>query len=225
MAEFVVEFGKVPPPQPDGRLDAPAFHRNQAPIWSVIGGFLQERTGDVLELGSGTGQHAVAFAQAAPGIVWWPSDYNDAHLRSIEAWRAQAGLANVRAATRIDLAGADWTSGMAVPGMPDRFIAILSCNVVHIAPWRVAQGLFAGAAPRLAPGGRLFLYGPFMRDGRHTAESNARFDASLREANPEWGVRDIVDIEGLAGHAKLALREVVDMPANNMILVFERGAP
>ena len=223
MDEFVTEFAKISPPQPDGRLDAPAFHRNQAPIWSVIGGFLQDRTGDVLEIGSGTGQHAVTYARAAPGVVWWPSDCNDDHLRSIDAWRAHAGLANVRAATRIDLAAADWTSGRGVPGFPDRFVAILCCNVVHIAPWRVAQGLFAGAAPRLAPGGRLFLYGPFMRDGRHTAESNARFDASLREANPEWGVRDVADLAALADGAKLALADIVDMPANNMILSFEPG--
>ena len=97
MAEYVVEFGKDGRPiEPDGRLDAAAFHRNHAPIWAVLQKFLAGKSGDVLEAGSGTGQHVVHFARHSPDIIWWPSDFNDAHLRSIAAWRADAGLANIR---------------------------------------------------------------------------------------------------------------------------------
>lgn len=223
MAEFAAQFARVAPPESDDRLDAPAFHRNHGPIWSVLAGFLRRRRGDVLELGSGTGQHVVEFARATPDVVWWPSDTNEAHLRSIAAWRAQAELSNVRAPLRIDLAGADWAAGLSERGVPREFLAILCINVLHIAPWRVAQGLFAGAARHMGPDARLFVYGPFMRDGVHTAESNARFDASLRRSNPEWGVRDIADVADLAARMKLKLARTVDMPANNMTLVFARS--
>jgi SAM-dependent methyltransferase len=221
MPEYVVEFGNVgAPPEPDGRLDAPAFHRNQAPIWAVISPFLEGRSGHVLEIGSGTGQHVVAFARQAPDLVWWPSDINDKHLRSIEAWRAHAGLANVRPVLRIDLAA--WASGAAEPAVPDGLTAIVCINVLHIAPWRVAEGLMTGAGRHLGLDGRLFVYGPFMRDGVHTAPSNAAFDASLRRENPAWGVRDSADVATLAARFGLRLAEIAAMPANNLALVFER---
>ncbi len=222
MPEYVVEFGKVgAPPEPDGRLDAPAFHRNHAPIWSVIARCLQGRTGHVLEVGSGTGQHAVAFARQAPHIVWWPSDTNDKHLQSIEAWRAHAGLENLRAPLRIDLA--DWTSGQPKLAVPDALLAIVCINVLHISPWRVAEGLMSGAARHLRADGRLFVYGPFMRDGRHTAPSNAEFDLSLRRQDPEWGVRDTGDVAALGERFAFKLADIVEMPANNLTLVFERS--
>jgi len=218
MAEYVVEFGKDGRPvEPDGRLDAAAFHRNHAPIWAVLEKFLAGKSGDVLEVGSGTGQHIVHFARHTPDITWWPSDLNEAHLKSIEAWRAHAGLANIRPPLAIDLTDPAWSSAL-----PEKLLAIFCANVIHIAPWHVAEGLFAGAGRYLQGGGRLFLYGPFKRDGQHTALSNAVFDTSLREGNPEWGVRDIADVEGLASQNGLALEAAVDMPANNMILVFGR---
>jgi len=218
MAEYVVEFGKDGRPvEPDGRLDAAAFHRNHAPIWAVLEKFLAGKSGDVLEVGSGTGQHIVHFARHTPDITWWPSDLNEAHLKSIEAWRAHAGLANIRPPLAIDLTDPAWSSAL-----PEKLLAIFCANVIHIAPWHVAEGLFAGAGRYLQGGGRLFLYGPFKRDGQHTAVSNAVFDTSLREGNPEWGVRDIADVEGLASQNGLALEAAVDMPANNMILVFGR---
>jgi SAM-dependent methyltransferase len=221
MSQYVVEFGNVgAPPEPDGRLDAPAFHRNCEPIWSVLAGFLHGQSGDVLELGSGTGQHVIAFARQSPGIRWWPSDLNEQHLRSIAAWRAHSELANVEPPVRIDLTQTDW--GLHA-GVPAQLRAIVCANVLHIAPWRVAEGLFAGAARHLADGGRLFIYGPFVRDGAHTAPSNAAFDASLRSANPEWGVRDTRDLRRLAAAEGLSLVEVVEMPANNAILVFGRA--
>jgi SAM-dependent methyltransferase len=224
VAEYVVEFGKDGRPvEADGRLDAAAFHRNHAPIWAVLEKFLAGQSGDVLEAGSGTGQHVVHFARQAPDITWWPSDFNEAHLKSIAAWRAHAGLANIRPPFAIDLSDPAWCSQMIDGSGPPNLRAVFCANVIHIAPWRVAEGLFAGAGRYLDSGGLLLLYGPFKRGGKHTALSNAVFDTSLRENNPEWGVRDIVEVEALAAKSGLALRETVEMPANNMILVFVRG--
>lgn len=224
MAEFVVEFGKDGRPvEADGRLDAAAFHRNHAPIGAVLEKFLAGQSGDVVEVGSGTGQHVVHFATHAPRITWWPSDLNENHLKSIEAWRAHAGLANIRRPLRIDLTDPAWCPQMHDGSGPAGLLAVFCANVVHIAPWRVAEGLFAGAARYLRTDGRLFLYGPFKREGRHTALSNAVFDTSLREQNPEWGVRDIADLEKLAETVGLALIETTEMPANNMILAFARS--
>jgi hypothetical protein len=224
MAKFVVEFGKTgtTPPAPDGRLDAPAFHRNHEAIWSAISGFLSEQMGNVLELGSGTGQHAVTFARRTPRLIWWPSDIYKSHLDSIAAWRQHEGLANVRAPQRIDLTdpGWRWTAEGEAGG---DLAAMLCFNVVHISPWIVAQNLIAGAGRYLRAGGRLFLYGPFKRDGVHTAPSNAEFDASLRAQNPDWGVRDVSDLNALAQDNGLRLSETVPMPANNLVLVFARA--
>jgi SAM-dependent methyltransferase len=206
----------------DGRLDAAAFHRNHAPIWAVLQQFLASKSGDVLEAGSGTGQHVVHFARHSPDIIWWPSDLREAHLRSIAAWCADAGLANIRPALRIDLSDPAWCPAMHDGSGPGKLLAVFCANVIHIAPWRVAEGLFAGAARYLQRDGRLFLYGPFKRDGKHTALSNAVFDTSLRDRDAEWGVRDITDVEKLGLSEGLALIETVPMPANNLILVFER---
>jgi len=224
MAEHAAGFGRDGrPAEPDGRLDAAAFHRNHQPIWAVLERFLRGRSGDVLEAGSGTGQHVVHFARHAPDIVWWPSDLNEAHLKSILAWRAHAGLKNIRPPLRVDLADPDWCQEIRDGSGPPRLLAVFCANVIHIAPWQVAEGLFAGAARFLRDDGLMFLYGPFKRDGRHTAVSNAVFDTSLRQGNPEWGVRDIADVEQLAARHGLALRETIEMPANNLILVFGRA--
>jgi SAM-dependent methyltransferase len=224
VAEFVVEFGKDGRPiEPDGRLDAAAFHRNHAPIWAVLEKFLTGQSGDVLEAGSGTGQHVVHFGRHTPDITWWPSDLNEAHLRSIEAWRKHSGLPNIRPPRRIDLTDPAWASAMQDGGGPANLLAVFCANVIHIAPWRVAEGLFAGAGRYLRADGRLFLYGPFKRDGKHTALSNAVFDTSLRDQDAEWGVRDIADLEKLADSVDLNLIEVSDMPANNLILAFGRS--
>ena len=223
MAEYVVEFGKDGRRvEPDGRLDAAAYHRNHQPIWVVLQRLLDGKSGDVLEAGSGTGQHVVHFARHSPAITWWPSDLNEQHLRSILAWRAHAGPSNVRAPQRIDLSDPGWFAAFQASGGPKDLLAIFCANVIHIAPWSVTEGLFAAAAHALRADGLLVLYGPFKRDGKHTALSNAVFDTSLREGNPDWGVRDIADLAELAASAGLALRETVEMPANNMILVFGR---
>jgi hypothetical protein len=226
MADYVVEFGKDGRPvEPDGRLDAPAFHRNHQAIRTLLLRFLAGKSGDVIEAGSGTGQHVVDFARHMQGIIWWPSDFNEQHLKSIAAWRAHAGLENIRPPLRIDLSDPAWCQQMHDGSGPKNLLAVFCANVIHIAPWRVAEGLFAGAGRYLPVGARLFLYGPFKRGGKHTAISNAVFDTSLREGNPEWGVRDIEALEKLAGPAGLTLVEIAEMPANNLILVFERRKP
>ena len=223
MAEYVVEFGKDGRRvEPDGRLDAAAFHRNHQAISGVLLGFLAGKSGDVVEAGSGTGQHVVEFARQTPDIIWWPSDLNEQHLKSIAAWRAHAGLPNIRPPLRIDLSDPAWCPAMHDGSGPGKLLAVFCANVIHIAPWRVAEGLFAGAGNYLQANGRLFLYGPFKRDGKHTAVSNAVFDSSLRDRDPEWGVRDIADLERLADKNGLALQEIAEMPANNLVLVFGR---
>ncbi|KIZ37690.1 DUF938 domain-containing protein, partial [Rhodopseudomonas palustris] len=155
------------------------------------------------------------------------SDLNDQHLASIAAWRAHAGLDNVRAPRRIDLADPAWCAqlgdGDGGGAGPGPLLAVFCANVIHIAPWPVAEGLFAGAGRCLRPDGRLYLYGPFKRDGHHTALSNAVFDTSLREANAAWGVRDLADVQALASGAGLTLVETVEMPANNLLLGFARA--
>ena len=222
MPRFVVEFGNVgKPPEPDGRLDGPAFHRNHDAIWQAISEFIGTQTGDVLEVASGTGQHVTEFARRAPQLTWWPSDILESHLTSIAAWGAAAELANLRSPQRIDLNDIDWT-WRSDAGAGGALTAILCNNLLHIAPWTVSQNLFSGAGRLLKSGGRLFVYGPFKRDGAHTAHSNAAFDASLRAENPDWGVRDVRELNTLAQAAGLTSAEVTPMPANNLVLAFAR---
>jgi SAM-dependent methyltransferase len=219
MPGFGIEFGQGEEPPADGRLRGPAFEGNHAPIWSAIAPFLQDRGGDVLEVGSGPGQHVVAYAALSPAITWWPSDIHPRHLASIAAWRAHAALANVQAPARINLLDPDWDAGLP---MPNPLLAILCINVLHISPWGVTENLLAGAGRRLAPDGRLFAYGPFRRDGAHTAPSNAAFDASLRAQDPAWGVRDTRDIAAVAQRCGLRIAGMAPMPANNFTLVIAR---
>ena len=226
MAEYVVEFGKDGRPvERDGRLDAAAFHRNHQAIAAALQPFLAGKSGDAVEAGSGTGQHVVDFARRFPDIIWWPSDLNAQHLKSIAAWRAHAGMSNIRPPLRIDLSDPAWCPEMHDSSGPGELLAVFCANVIHIAPWRVAEGLVAGAGRYLRPDGRLMLYGPFKRGGEHTAASNAAFDSSLRERDPEWGVRDVEAVEQLADSAGLGLVEISEMPANNLILAFERTKP
>lgn len=219
MPPYVVNFADSQTADEEGRLDAPSFHRNHEPIWSVLGPFLADQFGDVLEVGSGTGQHAVEFARRTPGLRWQPSDTVPEHLRSIDGWRRTSGLANVRAPVAIDLSVPDWPSRVDVAA-PGSLLAILCINVLHIAPWHVSEHLLAGAPRLLRPEGRLFVYGAFKRGGEHTAPSNVAFDANLRTGNPAWGVRDMDDLSALAERAGLRLTDAVPMPAINFVLVF-----
>ena len=195
MAEHVIEFGRDGAIEPDGRLDAAAFHRNHQPIWAVLQKYLSGKSGEVLEAGSGTGQHVVHFARQTPTS----SGGRAISARRIcEASRPGARMRGFRTSARrcgSTLTDPDW---FPAGGGPGQLLAVFCANVIHIAPWRVAEGLFAGAARYLRDDGRLFLYGPFKRDGKHTALSNAVFDTSLRQRDAEWGVRDIADLEELA---------------------------
>jgi SAM-dependent methyltransferase len=208
----------------DLRLDAPAFHRNCAPIWAELSGYLKDKQGNVLEVGSGSGQHVIEFAKASPHLLWWPTDYDERNLKSIDAWRQHAQAQNVEGARRLDLCALDWGLSEADSGTLSDLTAIFCANVLHISPWRTTRGLMWGASQRLHPGGLLFVYGPFKQDGQHIAPSNEAFDASLRARNPAWGVRDIAEIQAVAHEHGLLLAEIEPMPANNMLLVFERRA-
>jgi hypothetical protein len=170
MAEFVVEFGRDEPPPADGRLDAAAFHRNHRPIWSVLASFLDGKSGDALELGSGTGQHVVEFAGQSPDITWWPSDYNERHLQSIEAWRRHSKLANIRPPQRIDLLDPDWRLPAGRSRTAGGLLAISCANVIHIAPWRMRRICWPVPRASCGPTARLFLYGPFMRRAAYGAQ-------------------------------------------------------
>ncbi len=197
------------------RQRSPSAERNREPILAVLRDVLPA-TGRVLEIASGTGQHAIFFAGALPGLDWQPSDA-DAHARaSIAAWTAQAGLANVRAPLALDVHQPDW-------GI-DTLDAVVCINMIHISPWSATQALFAGASQRLVDGGVLYLYGPYRRGGAHTASSNEAFDQQLRSRDPSWGVRDMETVVALGDSVGLVAGEPVAMPANNFSLVFRKHA-
>lgn len=197
----------------DPRRHAPATARNRDPILEVLRGVLPDR-GLVLEIASGSGEHAVHFARALPGLAFQPSDPDPDALASIAAWGAESGLPNLRPPLLLDAAATAWPAEAAD--------AILCINMIHISPWRATEGLMAGAARLLAPGAPLILYGPYRRDGVPTAPSNEAFDASLRERDPAWGLRQLEDVAVLAESAGFGPPGVVEMPANNLSVVFRR---
>jgi SAM-dependent methyltransferase len=202
-----------PKPAPSGGLHAAATERNRNPILDVLRGVLPQR-GLVLEIASGTGQHVAFFAEALPELRWQPSDASPAHLDSIRAWSADARVDNIAPPLLLDVEREPWPVSAAD--------AIVNINMIHIAPWSAAEALFRGAARLLSPSGVLYLYGPFKRGGRHTAERNQRFDERLRGEDPRWGVRDVDDLAALASAAGFAPAEIIEMPANNLSLVFRR---
>jgi hypothetical protein len=196
-------------------LLSPAVVRNRDPILAVLRRVLPDR-GTVLEIASGTGEHAAYFAVQLPHVIWQPSDVDPEALASIEAHRAAANAPNLRAPVTLDVTAPAWP----VPHAD----ALVSMNMIHISPWTAAQGLMAGAARLLEAGAPLYLYGPFKENGEHTAPSNAAFDASLRARDPQWGVRDLGDVRALAAGHGFDFVERVAMPANNLSLVFRRRA-
>jgi SAM-dependent methyltransferase len=200
---------------PDLRLDYPATGRNRAPIFAVLQRVLPDGGGTLLELASGSGQHGAWMVAQLPGWHWQPTDVQPEALDSIASWRRHAGVERLLPPVRLDVRAESWPV--------ERVQAVFCANMIHIAPWSCAEGLFAGVGRVLDPGGVLVLYGPFKVGGVHTAPSNAAFDASLRARDPSWGVRDREAVEQLAGTVGLRLVEQVDMPANNQILVFQRG--
>jgi len=195
------------------KRDAPATHRNREPILAILVRWLT-RPARVLEVASGTGQHAVYFAEHLPHVRWQPSESDPEGLASIMAWVVDSGLENLELPLELDVCDDVWPV--------EEADAIFNANMIHIAPWNVALGLFAGAGRVLREGGLMLLYGPFKVGGEHTAESNAAFDASLRLRDPRWGVRDLEAIESAALESGLRLVEHDEMPANNRLLVFRR---
>lgn len=202
---------------PDQRVFSPSAARNSAPILEALKRYLPTH-GVVLEIGCGTGEHAVCFAEAMPALTWLPSDPDPASRASTASWIMFKGLNNVLAPLDVDTRSAEW----GVEGLAP-FDAMVSINMIHIAPWAATIGLFSGAGRLLRSGGLLLLYGPFMHNGAHNAPSNAAFDESLKARNRSWGLRDIAEIEGVAEAAGLRLDETVDLPANNKLLVFRHG--
>jgi len=198
---------------PDGRLVVSSAERNRGPILNVLERALP-KTGLVLEIASGTGQHVLHFAQALKGLSWQPTDMDAACRRSISAWLATAELPNVRQPLDLDVRALPWR----VPTLD----AIVCLNLIHIAPWSVATALFAGAALALRESGLLYLYGPYSVQGRHTSPSNAAFDSALRAENLEWGLRDLKEVESLAKDQGFDLAETIEMPANNFSVLLRR---
>jgi SAM-dependent methyltransferase len=197
----------------DTRLHAPSAERNRDPILAVLRPHL-DGVRSVLEIASGSGEHVVHFAHALPDIVFQPTDPDAASRASIDAWVAEGALGNVRPAMALDVTAQPWPAVEAQ--------TVICINMIHISPWASTLGLMRGAARVLQTGGVLFLYGPYRRDGAHTAESNAAFDRSLRERNPAWGIRDLEAVTEAARAEGFGAPAIVTMPANNLSVVFHR---
>lgn len=196
-------------------LTAPAVARNRHVILDVLARVLPEG-GTVLEIASGSGEHAIHFARALPRLTWQPSDPEPAALRSILAHGREAALQNLRDPLPLDASSAAWPTMQAD--------AVVCINMIHIAPWSAAEGLMTGAARLLPAGAPLVLYGPFREEGRPTAPSNEAFDADLRSRDPRWGLRQAEEVGRLAQSNGLSFAERVAMPANNLILVYRKVA-
>ncbi len=195
-----------------GGLESPAAERNKGPILEVLRRVLPP-AGTVLEIASGTGQHVVHFAEALPGLVWQPSEPSAELRAAIGARAASANLPNLLESLALDVCESQWPLAHAD--------AVVCINMIHIAPWAAAEALFARCGGLLAAGAPVVVYGPFKRGGAHTAASNEAFDASLRRRNAEWGIRDLEAVEVLSAAHGFLLRESVQMPANNLTVVFE----
>lgn len=198
---------------PITRLSAPSVARNRAPILAVLSPLLACGA-RVLEVASGSGEHAIFFARQRPDIFWQPSDAAPDARASIAAWAVAEGLPNLAPPLALD-AAAHWPADVNVD-------AVVCINMIHISPWAATEGLMRGAAAALTPGGVLFTYGPYLRAGVATAPSNAAFDTDLRRRDPRWGLRQLEDVEACAAAAGLVMESVTEMPANNLCLVFRK---
>jgi SAM-dependent methyltransferase len=199
---------------PDPRLYRPHVVRNREPILEVLRRVLPAQ-GLVLEVASGSGEHAAYFAQHLPTLQWQPTDPDAEALASIAAHRAAVRVPNLLPSLRLDVTAEHWPV--------ERAEAIVCNNMIHISPWAATEGLVAGAGRVLSEEGVLYLYGPYQLDGRHTAPSNQAFDTSLRAQNPLWSIRDLADVTTLAERHGLVLAETVAMPANNLSVIFRRA--
>ncbi len=217
------------PSTPDLRQYAPATQRNRQPILDVLQQVLPP-TGTVLEISSGTGEHATFFAPALAPRQWLPSDPNPIAQASIAAWRDHCPSPNLHPPISLNVCDPRWPveqEPLPEPLHSNGFVvgniqAIVNINMIHIAPWAACLGLMAGAQRILPPNGVLYLYGPFQQNGQHTAPSNAAFDQSLRSQNPEWGVRDLEAVIAVAAAHELTFAKTIAMPANNLSVIFQR---
>ncbi len=203
----------VDDPTPDDQKHAPATMRNRDAIVDVLRRILPDR-GTVLEIASGTGEHAVFFGQKFPDISFQPSDPDPECCRSIAAWTKRAEARNVLSPMQLDALATDWDIEH-----PDALICI---NMIHISPWEASIGLFEKAAKLLAPGAPLFLYGPYFQEGIEPAQGNLDFERSLKSRNLQWGIRDVADIDTLADETGFARESLIEMPANNISLVYRK---
>ena len=197
----------------DHRQYAPATLRNRDPILDVLRDVLP-RSGRILEIASGSGEHVVYFAKALPGLTFQPTDPSLGAVHSIDAWMSDAELRNVAPPLQFDATDPDWPFS--------DLGGIICINMIHISPWRATEGLMRGAVRGLAPGAPLYLYGPYRRSGIVTADSNEAFDTSLKMRNPDWGLRDLDTVAALAASCGFSPPQVTDMPANNLSVVFRR---
>ncbi len=200
---------------------APSAERNRFAILEVLKEVLPP-SGTVLEISSGTGQHAAYFAPELTPHRWQPSEFERALIGSIEAWGARVPSANLFPPIMLDASAPMWPVEEAPPNPP--ISAIVNINMIHIAPWAACLGLLAGAGRILPPGGILYLYGPYRRGGAHTVSSNEDFDRSLQARDPQWGVRDLDEVEAAAKGEGLVLDQVIEMPVNNLSVVFRKPA-
>lgn len=201
--------------------------RNREPIARVLQKYLAAGS-QVLEIAAGTGEHAVYLSDQLAAEHWWPSDISAGAIASINAWRGDADTAALHPALHLDVsrpveetAQRLLNAGVAVL----RFDAIVCINMIHISPWQATEGLMRTAGVLLDDGGLLYLYGPYRRNGQHTAPSNARFDQDLQSRDPQWGVRHLEDVCQLAALQHLKLLDVVDMPANNLSVILQKTSP
>ncbi len=201
----------------DARQYAPATQRNREPILEILTKVLPPNS-NVLEVASGTGEHAVFFASQLKSCRWIPSDINPLSMESIIAWKNFRSEDNLDIPLLIDVTEHDWVQQVA----NQKIDAIVNINMIHISSWLACLGLMAGAEQILPPGGILYLYGPYKRKGEHTAPSNANFDRSLRDRNTQWGIRDLEAVIEAAAAANLRLQQVIEMPANNLSVIFSR---
>ena len=204
---------------PGALVESPAAERNRVPILELLRKVLPTE-GLALEIASGTGQHVAHFAANMPGWVWQPSDAQADGFASIRAWRAQSGAVNVREPVLLDVMAPAWPTGSAES--PDKFDAIFCANMLHIAPWATCAALMAGAAKYLSPHGVLVIYGPYLERDVPTSPGNLVFDESLRQRDPAWGIRALEDVVHQAELAGLCLATRVEMPSNNLLVVFRR---
>ncbi len=193
---------------------SPACERNQVPILNVLRNHLNSKA-RILEIASGTGQHAAFFTSQMRGWIWQASDVEDDALNSIQAYREDGANENFLEPLRISTCDEAWNIG--------KFDAALCCNMIHISPWESCQGLFKHLSQHLVKDGTVFLYGPFIQDGLDTAPSNLAFDASLRSRDPKWGIRNLTAVAQEAKSHNFIQQQIYEMPANNLCVIFRKG--